>query len=186
MKSEAERTREQNRYAREAGVFDDLYPRVEKLLDEFGRPKYVPGAPAGDFAVHGDYSGRAQVVVFVNNLQMLRPAVVTALQDLVKEYPGWQIVMTVAVRGQIGKWPNMGIYIRPHEIIDGLQRQYFPREYQDIEYAGAARNGGRLVGSPQACLWKKLTQRGCDRRTYLSSDISIYFRSKAPGRLALI
>jgi hypothetical protein len=31
----------------------------------------------------------------------------------------------------------MGLYIRPHEIIDGLQRRYFPKEFQDIAYEGA-------------------------------------------------
>jgi hypothetical protein len=33
----------------------------------------------------------------------------------------------------------MGLYIRPNEIIDGLQRQFFPKEFQDIEYRRARR-----------------------------------------------
>jgi len=36
-------------------------------------------------------------------------------------------------------WPNMGISIRADEIIDGLQRQYFPTEFQDLAYEGARR-----------------------------------------------
>jgi hypothetical protein len=94
------------------------------------------GKPPGDYAVHGDYSGHPQVVIFVSNLQMLRPAVVTALQELIKGYPGWQISMTVALRDH-RDWPRMGLYIRPHEIIDGLQRQYFPKEFQGLKYEGA-------------------------------------------------
>jgi hypothetical protein len=31
----------------------------------------------------------------------------------------------------------MGLTIRDHEIIDGLQRQYFPREFQSIRYRGS-------------------------------------------------
>jgi hypothetical protein len=31
-------------------------------------------------------------------------------------------------------WPNMGISVRADEIVDDLQRQYFPREFQDLAY----------------------------------------------------
>ena len=68
---------------------------------------------------------------------MLRPPVVTALQELITEFPGWQITVTITVRGHYDDWPNMGLYIRPHEVIDGLQRQYFPKELQDLKYEGA-------------------------------------------------
>jgi hypothetical protein len=138
MNSEMWETNEHRRYSAEAGVFDHLYPRVEKLLEGFGRPNFLPGQPAGDFTVHGDYSGHPQVVVFVTNLAMLRPAIVGDLQRLIKDYPSWQISMTVAMR-EHRDWPRMGLYIRPHEIIDGLQRQYFPKEFQDFEYEGARR-----------------------------------------------
>jgi hypothetical protein len=47
MKSELTRAEEHRRYAREARVFDQLYPRMEELLERFGRPKYVPGEASG-------------------------------------------------------------------------------------------------------------------------------------------
>jgi hypothetical protein len=139
MRNEMTTTEERRRYAQEAAIFEQLYPRVEGLLKRFGRPNYVPGQPLGDYAVHGDYSGHPQVVVFISNLEMLRPAVVHDLRQLIKEYSGWQITMTVAIRGHHHDWPNMGLYIRPQELIDGLQRQYFPKEFQGIEYEGARR-----------------------------------------------
>jgi len=37
----------------------------------------------------------------------------------------------------------MGLYIRPHEIIDALQRQYLPAEFQTVEYEGARRGTER-------------------------------------------
>jgi hypothetical protein len=120
-------------------VFDRLRDRIYDLLKRFGQPHYLPAQPHGDYSVHGDYGGYPEVVVFVGNLQMLRPSVVTALQELIKEFPGWQITVTIAVRGHYDDWPHMGLYIRSHEIIDGLQRQYFPKEYQDIEYEGSRR-----------------------------------------------
>ena len=33
----------------------------------------------------------------------------------------------------------MGISIRSNEIVDDLQRQYFPKEFQDLAYEGARR-----------------------------------------------
>lgn len=117
-------------------VFEQLYPRVESLLERFGRPDFLPGQPEGDYQVHGDYSEYPQIVVFVENLGLLQPPVVDALQKFIKEYPGWQIDLMVTLRGQ-EDWPNMGISIRADEIVDDLQRQYLPEEFQDLVYEGA-------------------------------------------------
>jgi hypothetical protein len=125
----------------ESHTFEQLYPLIEQILERFGRPNYLPQQPRGDFTVHGDYLGYPEVVVFVSNLEMLRPPIIAALQELIKSFPGWQITMTIAMRGHYDDWPHMGLYIRPHEIIDGLQRQYFPEEFQSLEYGGARRGG---------------------------------------------
>jgi hypothetical protein len=119
-------------------VFEDLHERVDKLLERFGRPDYLPGQPRGDYSVHGDYTEYPQVVVFVDNLKLLRTPVVSALQDFIKGFPGWQIDLMVTLRGH-EDWPNMGISIRANEIVDDLQRQYFPKEFQDLTYQGARR-----------------------------------------------
>lgn len=128
---------ERQRYRAQAAIFRQLQERIEAVLQKCGRPDYMPDRTYGDFTVHSDYSGYPQVVVFINNLEMLRPKIVAKLQNLVEGYPGWQIALTVAVRGHDDDWPDMGIYIRPHEIIDALQRQYFPKEFQSIEFEGA-------------------------------------------------
>jgi hypothetical protein len=128
---------ERQRYRTQAAIFRQLQERIEIVLQKFGRPDYMPDQTYGDFTVHSDYSGYPQAVVFINNLEMLRPKIVAELQKLIEGYPGWQIALTVAVRGHDDDWPDMGIYIRPHEIIDALQRQYFPAEFRDLEYEGA-------------------------------------------------
>src|SRR6202012_1108665 len=110
MRGDAER----QRYQEQAAIFRRLYESVENLLGRFGRPDYLPGQPRGDFQVHGDYNGYPQVVVFVDNLEMLRPNIVSALQNLVKNYPGWQIEVAVALRDHDDDWPDMGLYIRPN------------------------------------------------------------------------
>jgi hypothetical protein len=121
----------------ELKVFETLRDRTDSLLERFGKPDYKPSQSPGDFSLHGDYGGYPEVVVFAGNLKMLRPHVIIALQELIKEFPGWQITVTVAVRGHYEDWPNMGLYVRPNEVIDGLQRQYFPKEFQDLAYEGA-------------------------------------------------
>lgn len=119
-------------------VFERLCDLVETVLERFGRPDYLPDQPYGDFQVHCDYRDYPQVVVFVDNLKILLPPVVDALQQLVKEYPGWQIDLRITTRGH-EDWPSMGSSIRADEIVDDLRREYFPKEYQNLAYEGARR-----------------------------------------------
>jgi hypothetical protein len=126
------------RQTEQFAVFEVLCARVERLLERFGRPDYQPGQPYGDYQVHDDYSEYPQVVVFVENLELLRNPLVKELEGLIREFPGWRIDLMVAVRGR-EDWPNMGISIRANGIVDNLQRQYFPEEFQDLTYEGARR-----------------------------------------------
>jgi hypothetical protein len=128
---------EDREHAEQVEVFERLRQRLDDILEKYGVPDSL--SRKGDYTIHGDYNGHPQVVAFIGKLEMLQPAVIIELQRLIKEFPGWEIEVTVAVRGHYDDWPNMGLYIRPHEIIDGLQRQYFSKEFQDIAYAGARR-----------------------------------------------
>lgn len=119
-------------------VFERLCDLVDGVLERFGRPDYLPDQPYGDFQVHFDYSEYPQVRVFVDNLKLLLPPVVAALQQLVKDLPGWQIDLRITTRGH-KDWSNMGISIRADEIVDDLRREYLPKEYQDLVYDGARR-----------------------------------------------
>jgi len=89
-----------------------------------------------DCWIDDDYLGRYQTI-YVVNLKLLSPEVVYKLRAMVSDYPGWEIIVTVCSPGLRGEWPEMGLTIRPHEIIDGLQRQYFPPEFRDLAYAGS-------------------------------------------------
>src|SRR5271156_3304698 len=133
-----------HRQSEQFATFERLSQRVEKLLEQFGRPDFLPRQRQGDFLVHGDYSEYPQVVVFIHNLELLRRPVVNVLQGLLKELPGWQVDLMVALWDHLdGDWPNMGISIRANEIIDDLQRQYFPKEYQDLAFENS-RSGSVL------------------------------------------
>lgn len=136
-------------------LFEKLLARVEATLRKFGRPFGYYGADgrpvdfnergernsplhdSGDYLLCWDYWGYPQVLVSIGNLSLLRPNVIDALREQLRGLPEWEIVIAVALDEHIQDWPEMGLYIRQNEIIDGLQRQYFPAEFQDIAY----RNG---------------------------------------------
>jgi hypothetical protein len=61
------------------------------------------------------------------------------MQALLVDFPSWEIVVAVSVPGPGDAWPEMGLNIRAHEILDDLKREYFPAAYQDIRYPGSRR-----------------------------------------------
>ena len=83
---------------------------------------------------------------------MLRPEVVRSLRNLLGA-DDWDLVISISTRGDGEDWPNMSLKIRRSEIIDGLQREYFPLECQSIQYEGSRvgtdRDKGKLI------LWAK-------------------------------
>ncbi len=119
----------------EKAPFERLYARTGELLERFGMPDSM--LRDGDYCVHGDYWGHSQIKVSIHDLALLRPDVIKSLQRVVTDFPGWEIVIAVAVRGHYDDWPDMGLKIRAHEIIDGLQRRFFPKEFQNIQYEGS-------------------------------------------------
>ncbi len=128
-------TKDDRHYEQQAEIFERLYQRTENLLERFGKPDSFDGP--GDYSIYGDYWGRPQVKVSVGNLELLRSHVINLLQALLTEFPGWEFVVAVVDLDHLNDWPNMGLMVRAHEIIDGLQRQYFPLEFQNIRYEGS-------------------------------------------------
>ena len=70
---------------------------------------------------------------------MLEPVVIQKLQQVIRTYPEWEIVVAVLYTDPITGIGRKWVYIWPHEILDGLQRQYFPKEFRNIAYEGARR-----------------------------------------------
>lgn len=122
-------------YEQQAEIFQQIYERTEDLLKRFGKPDRF--LEPGDYSVYGDYWGHPQVKISVENLEILRPHVVKALQGLLSDFPGWEFVVAVTVNEHLDDWPEMGLFVREHEIVDGLQRQFFPPEFQDLRYEGS-------------------------------------------------
>jgi hypothetical protein len=121
----------------EYNTFLQLRDRIENLLEKYGRPDDL--TELGDFSAHYDFVQSPQVKVSVANLDLLQPCIVYQLQNILKDCQGWEIVYAVTVDDHLDDWPNMGLYIRGDEIVDTLQRQYFPKRYQNIENVGGRR-----------------------------------------------
>jgi hypothetical protein len=112
--------------------FERLMNLVDGVMKHFGQHDSL--SALGDYCVIGDYWGYPQVKVGVHDLRLLHPHIIKWLQNILADFPGWEIVVTVAVRGHYDDWPDMGLYVRPNEIFDTLQRQYFPKEFQSLVY----------------------------------------------------
>ena len=110
-----------------------LYRRMQKVLRPIGREGY---SGEGDYWVLDENWGPGclQQKIFVSHLEMIRPNVIHALRRQLDIYPHWEIVIAITSNN---RWPEMGMYLRHHEIIDGLQRQFFPPEYRDFQYEDA-------------------------------------------------
>lgn len=111
-----------------------LYTRIGDFLARFGTSDTLGNA---DYWVLDDNWGGTQQKVFVNNLTMLEPRIVTGLQRLLSDFPGWEIMISISLRGPAEKWPDMGLTIRRHEIVDGLQRSYLPLLFRNLRYEGS-------------------------------------------------
>jgi hypothetical protein len=117
-------------------VWDILYERISHLMQKFG---VEDGFGEADYWIVDDNWGSRQHKITVNKLNLLRPQIIKLLQGTLTDFPNWEIVIAVSLRGPGESWPDMGLIVRAHEIIDGLNRQYFPREFQTIEYEGSRR-----------------------------------------------
>ena len=128
-------------YQQQLEIFEQVYKKVVELLRRFG--KHDSLLRLGDYSIYDGYWGHPQVKVSVANLALLHPRVVKSMQQILTDFPDWEFVVAVTVRGPGETWPDMGLIVRAHEIVDGLQRQYFPKEFQSFEYEGSRRGTDR-------------------------------------------
>lgn len=111
-----------------------LYRRILKYLSRLGTNGYHD---SDDFFVVDENIVWNQHKVEINNLAFLGPEIIHTLQHILIDYPGWEIVIGLSASDRDGTDRNMGLTIRAHEIIDGLQRQYLPEPYRSFRYEGS-------------------------------------------------
>jgi hypothetical protein len=119
-----------------------LYNQIRPVLQQFGEEDDHPGRK--DYWLVNENLGLWQHRIETSNLEMVRPVVIKSLRKLLIAYPNWEITIAVTSPGAENVWPAMGLVIRDDEIIDGLQRQYLPKEFQAVEYEGSRPQGSRF------------------------------------------
>lgn len=119
---------------RQSALWESLYERLLEFLGQYGREEADRNS---DFWVDDDNLGTPQEKIYVRNLELLNPVIIKGLQQILMTYPGWEIMIAISVPGKDEVWPDMGLTIREHEIIDGLQRQYLPEPYRNFFYEGS-------------------------------------------------
>jgi hypothetical protein len=125
---------DEENFTEQERVWGKLYARIREVIGHYGNSNYIG---EGDYWLLDDNWGMTQHKLYVNNLKMLEPVIIKRLQACLADYSDWEIVVAVDVPGSGDSWPPMGLIVRPHEMVDGLQRQYFPKEFQGIKYEGS-------------------------------------------------
>jgi hypothetical protein len=121
--------------AKQSDEWAALYEQISSELKRFGNEDAFGN---GDYWLLDDNCGSyAQHKLYLTNLRLLHTPFVKVLQHVLSAYPPWEIVVAVAVRGEEANWPEMGLIIRAHEIVDGLQRRYFPPAYRAVAFEGS-------------------------------------------------
>jgi hypothetical protein len=108
-----------------------LHDAITVTLDRFGR-KDAFGE--GDYWLLDDNWGWRSHQLEFQNLELFKPHIVRALQDLLAPYPDWYITIRVAVPGKEESWPGMGLIIYSNEAVDELRRDFLPREFRDVVF----------------------------------------------------
>ncbi len=115
-------------------VWGLLYDLIQGALQQFGQEEFRGRA---DYFLVDDNYGFKRHAVEVHKLHMLGAHIVKALRSLLVAFPDWEIIIVVDIPGKENVWPPMGLTLRAHEVIDGLQRQYLPQEFQSLTYEGS-------------------------------------------------
>lgn len=122
--------------ARQESEWQALHDAITTLLDRHGKKD---GLREGDYWLVDDNLGLWRQKVEVQNLKLLEPSIIKQLQDLLSDYPDWEITVRVDIVGQEDTLPPMGLLIASDELIDDLQRKYLPPEFRTLSYPRSKR-----------------------------------------------
>lgn len=111
-----------------------LYEKVARTAAEFGAEDHFGDA---DYLIVDDNYGHRRHTIEIHKLRMLDQQLVKKLRALLQDFDNWDIVIAVDIPGTEDKWPPMGLIIRKHELIDGLQRDFLPEEFRSLQFEGS-------------------------------------------------
>jgi hypothetical protein len=129
-----------------------LHDAITATLDRFGR-KNAFGR--GDYWLVDDNWGRLSQQLEFQNLELFKPHIIKALQDLLVDYPDWYITIRVAVPEKEGIWPGMGLIIYSDEVVDELRRGFLPAEFRDVVFGTISNDTAAALAERVRKLMKK-------------------------------
>jgi hypothetical protein len=119
---------------RQEAEWQILHDRVAEVLERHGK---IDAFGKGDYWLVDENLGLWRQKVEVQNLNLLKPSIVKQLQDLLADYPDWEITVRVDIVGQEDTLPPMGLLIASDELFDDLQRDFLPPEFRNFTYPGS-------------------------------------------------
>jgi hypothetical protein len=112
----------------------ELYGRIRGALVQYGQDDM----DGGDYFVVDEIFSSYVHQIEMHKLHMLRPEVIKTLQDLLRNYPDWEIEISICVAEEgINVDPGECLTLRDDEIVDSLDRELLPKEYRDLKYEGS-------------------------------------------------
>jgi hypothetical protein len=129
-----------------------LHDAITETLDRFGRKDPVG---KGDYWLVDDNWGRLSQQLEFQNLELFKPHIVRALQDLLAPYPDWYIAIGVAVPGKEDIWPGMGLIVYSDEVVDELRRDFLPAEFRDVVFGTISNDTADALAERVRKLMKK-------------------------------
>jgi hypothetical protein len=102
-----------------------------------------------------DNWGRLSQQLEFQNLELFKPHIIKALQDLLVDYPDWYITIRIAVPEKEGIWPGMGLIIYSDEVVDELRRDFLPAEFRDVVFGTISNDTAAALAEGVRKLMKK-------------------------------
>jgi hypothetical protein len=115
-------------------IWSALYEKILGVLRRFGAEDHFGEA---DYLLVDDNYGHRRHTIEIHKLRILDPGLIKMPRALLHDFGDWEVVIAVDVPGTEKSWPRMGLIVRKHEVVDGLQRNYLPAEFQNVTFEGS-------------------------------------------------
>lgn len=122
--------------AEQARDWQVLHDAITATLDRHGKKDAFRD---GDYWLLDDnWSWYVHQLEF-QNLKLLQPRVIRALQTLLADFPEWYVTVRIDIPGKEDSWPGMGLIIYPDEVVDELRRDFLPEEFRNVIFGTISR-----------------------------------------------
>ena len=98
--------------------WNELYAHIKSALLKYGQDDI----DEGEYFVVDQISSSYVHQIEMHKLHMLQPEIIKSLQCLLKDYPDWEIEISICIHRNISIEPGEGLTLRDNKIVDALDR----------------------------------------------------------------